>query len=41
VAFQGAAARLHIQQMNEFDEKLNALIEIVGKMRGGMETRPN
>jgi len=27
--------------MNEFDEKLNALIEIVGKMQGGMETRPS
>ncbi len=31
--------RLHTQRMSEFDEKLNALINIVGKMQGGMESR--
>ena len=41
VASEAAAMRLHTQKMNEFDEKLNALIEIVGKMQGGMETRPS
>jgi hypothetical protein len=41
MASQEAAMRLHAQKMNEFDEKLNALIDIVGKMQGGMESRPN
>ena len=41
IASQEAAMRLHAQKMNEFDEKLNALIDIVGKMQGGMESRPN
>jgi hypothetical protein len=27
--------------MQEFDEKLNALIDIVSRMQGGMEARPN
>jgi len=30
----------HRQAMYEFDEKLNALIDIVGRMQGGMESRP-
>jgi uncharacterized coiled-coil protein SlyX len=38
---QQAAMRLHTQKMTEFDEKLNALIDSVGKMQGGMETRPS
>ena len=29
----------HAEAMSEFDDKLNALIEIVGRMQGGMETR--
>jgi hypothetical protein len=33
--------RLRVQKMGEFDEKLNALVEIVVKMPGGMETRPS
>ena len=33
--------QLHTQKMSEFDEKLNALIDIVAKMQGGMETRPS
>ncbi len=41
MASQEAAMRLHAQKMNEFDQKLNALIDIVGKMQGGMESRPN
>jgi hypothetical protein len=39
IAGQEAAMRLHTQRMSEFDEKLNALINIVGKMQGGMESR--
>jgi hypothetical protein len=39
LAGQEAAMRLHTQKMGEFDDKLNALIEIVGKMQGGMESR--
>lgn len=31
----------HQQAIREIDEKLNALIDIVGKMQGGMESRPN
>jgi 3-dehydroquinate dehydratase len=38
---QEEAMRKHTQQMSEFDEKLNALIDIVGKMQGGMESRPS
>ena len=37
---QQAALRLHTQ-MGEFDEKLNALIDIVTRMQGGMESRPS
>jgi hypothetical protein len=33
--------RRHEIAMQEFDEKLNALISIVGNMQGGMESRPN
>jgi hypothetical protein len=38
---QQAAMQLHTQKMSNFDDKLNALIDIVGKMQGGMETRPS
>jgi uncharacterized coiled-coil protein SlyX len=31
----------HEQAMSEIDEKLNALITIVGKMQGGIESRPS
>jgi hypothetical protein len=31
----------HVLRMSEFDEKLNALIDIVSRMQGGMESRPN
>jgi len=41
MAGQEAAMKLHTQKMNEFDDKLNALIDIVSRMQGGMETRPN
>jgi len=41
IASQEAAMHLHAQKMNEFDEKLNALIDVVGRMQGGMESRPN
>ena len=41
IASQEAAWRKHTEAMSEFDEKLNALIDIVGKMKGGMETRPS
>ena len=41
LADQQAAMQLHTQKMSEFDDKLNALIDIVGKMQGGMETRPS
>jgi hypothetical protein len=41
VAYQEAAMKLHVQKMSEFDEKLNALIDIVGKMQRGMESRPS
>ncbi len=30
----------HQQAIQEIDAKLNALIDIVGKMQGGMESRP-
>ena len=30
----------HEQAMREFDDKLNALINVVGNMQGGMESRP-
>jgi hypothetical protein len=33
--------RVHQLRMQEFDEKLNALIDIVSRMQGGMEARPN
>jgi hypothetical protein len=36
-----AAEQRHRLRMAEFDEKLNALIDIVSRMQGGMETRPN
>ncbi|MGA7414395.1 MAG: hypothetical protein WBW33_28250 [Bryobacteraceae bacterium] len=38
-ASQEAAWQKHTEAMSEFDEKLNALIDIVGRMQGGMETR--
>ena len=41
IAGQEAAMKLHTQKMNEFDDKLNALIDIVSRMQGGMEARPN
>jgi hypothetical protein len=41
LADQQSAMQLHTQKMSEFDDKLNALIDIVGKMQGGMETRPS
>jgi len=41
MADQQAAMTLHTQKMSEFHEKLNALIDIVGKMQGGMESRPS
>jgi hypothetical protein len=31
----------HALRMSEFDEKLNALIDIVSRWQGGMESRPN
>ncbi len=31
----------HRQAIREIDEKLNALIDIVGRMQGGMESRPS
>ncbi len=31
----------HQTAMQEFDGKLNALIDIVGRMQGGMESHPN
>jgi hypothetical protein len=40
IASEEAAMKLHRQKMSEFDDKLNALIDIVAKMQGGMETRP-
>jgi 4'-phosphopantetheinyl transferase EntD len=40
IAGQEAAMKLHTQKMNEFDDKLNALINVVAPMRGGMEFRP-
>ena len=33
-------ARRHELAMREFDEKLNALIDIVGRMQGGIEAHP-
>jgi len=33
--------RTHTQKMSELDEKLNALIDIVSRMQGGMESRPS
>jgi len=36
-----AAMRTHTQKMSELDEKLNALIDIVSRMQGGMESRPS
>jgi hypothetical protein len=38
---QQAALSLHTQKMGEFDEKLNALIDIISRMQGGMESRPS
>jgi hypothetical protein len=32
--------RTHRLKMLEFDEKLNALIDIVGRQQGGMESQP-
>ncbi len=40
MADQQAAIKLHTQKMAEFDEKLNALIDIVSRPQGGMESRP-
>jgi uncharacterized coiled-coil protein SlyX len=31
----------HQQAIREMDEKLNALIDIIGKMQGGLESRPS
>jgi uncharacterized coiled-coil protein SlyX len=31
----------HQQVIREIDEKLNALIDVVGKMQGGIESRPS
>jgi len=36
---QEAAMSRHTQKMSEFDDKLNALIDIVARMQGGMESR--
>jgi hypothetical protein len=35
-----AYTEAHRISMQEFDEKLNALIEIVGRMQGGIESHP-
>jgi hypothetical protein len=39
IAGQEAAMRLHTRKMTEFDDKLNAVIDIIGKRQGGMESR--
>jgi len=36
-----SAMRKHTQKMSEFDEKLNALVDVVSRMQGGMESRPS
>ncbi len=41
IASEQAAMLRHTEKMREFDDKLNALIDIVGRMQGGMESRPN
>jgi hypothetical protein len=39
IAEEEAAMRLHTYKMSEFDDKLNALLDIIGKRQGGMESR--
>jgi len=39
MADQQSAMTLHTQKMSEFDDKLNALIDVVSRMQGGMESR--
>ena len=41
IASEQEAMRYHTLKMKEFDEKLNALIDIGSRMQCGMETRPN
>jgi hypothetical protein len=41
IADHQQAIREHKEAIREMDEKLNALIDIVGRMQGGMESRPN
>jgi hypothetical protein len=41
IAREQAAVEAHNQKMSEFDDKLNALIAIVSRMQGGMESRPS
>ncbi len=41
IAGQEASMKLHRQKMDEFDDKLNALIDIISRMQGGIEARPN
>ena len=38
---QEAAMSKHTEQMSEITDKLNGLIDVVGKMQGGMESRPS
>ena len=41
IVSQEAAWRKHTQAMGEIDDKLNALIDVVSRMQGGMESRPS
>jgi len=41
MADQQTVMKLHTQKMSEFDEKLNALIDIVAGVQRGMESRPS
>ena len=41
IASEQAVMEVHNQKMSEFDDKLNALIAIVSRMQGGMESRPS
>jgi flagellar biosynthesis chaperone FliJ len=41
VAHHEQAIREHEQAIREMDDKLNALIDVVGGMQGGIESRPS
>jgi hypothetical protein len=38
ISFLEAADKRHVIKMAEFDVKLNALIDIIGRQQGGMES---